>query len=91
MILANPLEIRIIAESRMRNDGVDSEILAKLLRSNWIPESFVPDKLTGELRRIVRTRIQLKRYPTRMRNRINFDHLRLHRTVFLIHGQNRVA
>ena len=35
--LANPLKIRLIAESRMKNDDVDSEVMAKLLRNNWIP------------------------------------------------------
>ena len=42
--LANPLKIKLIAESRMKNGDVDSEILAKLLRNDWIPESYVPPK-----------------------------------------------
>jgi transposase len=78
VILANPLKIRLIAESRMKNDDVDSEVLAKLLRNNWIPESFVPGKDIREMRRVVRTRIQLKRDLTRMKNRITFALLRLH-------------
>ena len=68
----------MIAESRMKNDDVDSEVLAKLLRNNWIPESFVPGKDTREIRSVVRTRIQLKRDLTRMKNRITFELLRLH-------------
>ena len=48
--LANPLKIRLIAESRMKNDDVHSEVLAKLLRNNWIQESFVPGKDTAEKR-----------------------------------------
>ena len=82
--LANPLKIRLIAESRMKNDDVDSEVLAKLLRNNWIPESFVPGKDIREMRRVVRTRIQLKRDLTRMKNRITFELLRLH----LCHDNN---
>ena len=42
--LANPLKIRLIAESRMKNDDVDSEVLAKLLRNDWVPVSYVPDR-----------------------------------------------
>ena len=84
VILANPLKIRLIAESRMKNDDVDSEVLAKLLRNNWIPESFVPGKDIREMRRVVRTRIQLKRDLTRMKNRITFELLRLH----LCHDNN---
>ena len=76
--LANPLKIRLIAESRMKNDDVDSEVMAKLLRNNWIPESYVPSKEVREMRRTVRTRIQLKRNLTRMKNRIHFELLRLH-------------
>ena len=34
----------------MKNDDIDSEILAKLLRNNWIPESYVPKKEIGEIR-----------------------------------------
>ncbi len=76
--LANPLKIRLIAESRMKNDDVDSEVLAKLLRNNWIPESFLSGKNIREMRRIVRTVIHRKRDLTRMKNRINFELLRLH-------------
>ena len=32
--LANPLKIKLIAESRMKNDDVNSELLAKLLRND---------------------------------------------------------
>jgi len=45
----------------MKNDDVDSEILAKLLKNNWIPESYVPPKEIREIRRIVRTRMRIKR------------------------------
>ena len=49
--LANPLEIKLITESRMKNDDIVSEILAKLLNNNWIPESYVPPKEMMEIRR----------------------------------------
>ena len=76
--VANPLKIRLSAETRMKNDDMDSEVLAKLLCINWIPESYVPSKEVREMRRTVRTRIQLKRDLTRMKNRIHFELLRLH-------------
>jgi len=53
--LANPLKVKLIAESRIKNDKIDSEILARLLKNNWVPESYVPDKKIREIRRIVRT------------------------------------
>lgn len=76
--LANPLKIRLIAESRMKNDDVDSEVLAKLLKNDWVPESYVPDREIREMRRVVRTRIQLKHDLTRMKNRIHFELLMMH-------------
>ena len=62
----------------MKNDDVDSEILAKLLRAGWIPESYVPPWDTRELRRTVRTRIQIKRSMRSYKNRIRFELLPLH-------------
>ncbi|MDA8056010.1 MAG: IS110 family transposase, partial [Thermoplasmatales archaeon] len=76
--LANPLKIKLIAESRMKNDDVDSEILAKLLKNNWIPESYVPNKEIRDLRRIVRTRIEIKKSTTSYKNRIKFETMRMH-------------
>ena len=78
VILANPLKIKLIAESRMKNDDVDSEILAKLLRASWIPESYVPPRDIREMRRTVRTRIQIKQTMRSYKNRIRFELLRLH-------------
>lgn len=77
MKLANPLKISLIAYSRMKNDD-NSEVLAKLLRNDWTLESYVPPKDIREMRRIVRTRIQLKRDLTRIKNRIHFELLRMH-------------
>ena len=82
--LANLLKIRLIAESRIKNDDVDSEVLAKLLMNNWIPESFLSRKDIREMRRVVRTRIHLKRDLRRMKNRITFELL----TLNLCHDNN---
>ena len=76
--LANPLKIKLIAESRMKNDDVDSEILAKLLRNDWIPESYVPPKEIREIRRVVRTRIQISQTLRSYKNRIRYELLRMH-------------
>lgn len=77
MILANPLKVRLIAESRIKNDRIDSEMLAKLLKNNWVPESYVPVKNIREIRRILRTRIGLKRVSTGFKNRIYMELKRL--------------
>ncbi|MEM3193214.1 MAG: hypothetical protein QW292_14240 [Candidatus Parvarchaeota archaeon] len=66
----------MIAGSRMKNDDVDSEILTKLLMNIWIPESYVPNKEIGEIRRIVRTRIKIKESMTSYKGRIRFYTIR---------------
>ena len=78
VILANPLKIKLIAESRMKNDDVDSEILAKLLRNDWVPESYVSPKEIREISRIVRTRIQIKQSLRSYKNCIRYELLRMH-------------
>ncbi len=92
--LANPLKIRLIAESRMKNDDVDSEILARLLLNNWIPESYVPCRKIREMQRIVRTRIALKQDLMRIKNRIHFELLRLHEdpdlNIFTLQGKRKL-
>ena len=75
--LANPLKVKLIAESRIKNDKIDSECLARLLKNNWVPESYVPDKKIREIRRIVRTRINLKKVSTNFKNRIYMELKRL--------------
>ena len=49
--LANTLKIRLIAESRMKNDDLDSEVLAKL-QKNGCPVRDVPSKDIREMRRM---------------------------------------
>ncbi|MEM3846695.1 MAG: hypothetical protein QXU98_13455 [Candidatus Parvarchaeota archaeon] len=55
-----------------KNDDVDSEVLAKLLMNNWIPESYVQNKRAGDIRRIVRTRIEIKDFMTSYENKMRF-------------------
>ena len=38
--VAHPLKVKLIAESRNKNDRVDSLILAQLLRMNYLPTSY---------------------------------------------------
>jgi len=38
--VAHPLKVKLIAESRNKNDRVDANILAQLLRMNYLPTSY---------------------------------------------------
>ena len=76
--LVKSMKIKLIAESRMKNEEVGWEILAKLLIDNWVPESYMPNKETRELRGIVRTRIEIKESMTSYKNRIKFETMSIH-------------
>jgi transposase len=40
--LAHPLKTKAIASARIKTDKIDARILAHLLRSDLIPEAYVP-------------------------------------------------
>lgn len=70
-LLANPIETKAIAKARIKDDKIDSNILADLLRADLIPESFVPDKEHRELRQLVRTRIDLVHNRTTFKGKVH--------------------
>lgn len=71
--VAHPLKTKLIAEAKIKTDRIDSEVLANLLRTDFLPCSYVPDKETRELRAIVRHRAFLVQERTRMKNRIKSE------------------
>jgi len=40
--VSHPKRTKMIADSRIKNDKVDSKVLAELLRLNALPESYIP-------------------------------------------------
>ena len=68
--LANPLKVKAIASAKIKNDKVDSLILAQLLKADLIPTSYVPPKEVRKLRSLVRHRRILVRHSTRIKNNI---------------------
>lgn len=71
VILANPHKIKVIASAKIKNDKISANILVRLLRANLIPESYIPDKETRELKDLLRHRAYLGRMRTRMKNKIH--------------------
>ena len=69
--LAHPLKPRAIAEARIKTDKVDSEILARLLRADFIPEAYVPPQQIREQRDILRYKKSLVTMRTRIKNKIH--------------------
>lgn len=70
-LLANPLKTRIIAQARLKDDKLDSNVLADLLRADLVYESFVPDKEHRDLRHLVRSRIGLVQTRSAYKNKVH--------------------
>jgi transposase len=68
--LAHPYKVKAIAEARIKTDRIDSKILAHLLRTNLIPEAYVPSKPTRQAKHILRQRMFFIRLRTMTKNRI---------------------
>ena len=69
--LAHPLKVRAIAEARIKTDKISADILADLLRSNLLPEAYVPGKETREAKNVLRQRMFFVRIQTMVKNRIH--------------------
>jgi len=69
--LANPQGVKAIASAKIKNDKVDSEVLAKLLKADLIPPSYIPPKEIRELRALVRHRKILIKHRTKVKNNIH--------------------
>jgi transposase len=69
VVVSNPLRTRAIAQAKVKTDEIDARTLAELLAADYIPEVWVPDQATRELRRRVAFRAGLVRSRTLLRNR----------------------
>ena len=71
VVLSNPLQTKAIAAARIKNDKVDSRILADLLRTNLLPTAYIQSRNIRDLKEIVRQRAQFVEIRTRIKNRIH--------------------
>lgn len=69
--IANPLQVQLIAEARVKTDKIDAAVLAQLYASGFLPEVWMPDEHTLALRRQIARRSQLVRQRTRLKNEIH--------------------
>jgi transposase len=61
VVLAHPLRLRAIATARAKTDRLDSALLARLLRANLIPASYVPPARYQTLRDLTGSRGNIQR------------------------------
>ena len=67
---ANPSRVRVIAEAKNKCDRYDSLMLAELLRTNFLPESYYAPQRIRELRDLIRQRGHLVALRVSLKNRI---------------------
>jgi len=71
VVLAHPTKVRAIAEARIKNDRLDSETLAQLLRVDLIPQAYAPSREVRAVKRVLRQRMFFVRVQTMVKNRIH--------------------
>ena len=67
--LANPLKVKLIAESTIKTDTVDAITLAQLERTNFLPLSYLPSKEIREQRELLRHRFTLVNIRKSLKNK----------------------
>jgi len=78
VLISNPLKTRLIAESRIKTDKVDADVLAQLARSGFLPTVWQPTEEVELLRRRSAYHSVLVGQITRVKNRL---HAVLHRQM----------
>jgi transposase len=68
VVMVHPARVKAIAAARLKNDRVDSQTLAHLSRCDLLPEAWMADEATQQLRLQVRLRVTLGRQRGRLKN-----------------------
>ena len=71
VVIANPLQMRVIAEAKAKIDRSDAAALARLHAAGYLPEVWQPDEATELLRTLVSRRSAVVQGMTRTKNRIH--------------------
>ena len=71
VVASNPLTTKAIAQAKVKTDKIDAEVLAQLLRCDYLPQVWQPDEATSLLRELTSRRTALVGDRTAVRNRIH--------------------
>jgi len=61
IVLSHPQKTRVIAESRIKTDTINSKVLADLLRTNYLPQSYLAPADVRDIRELIRFRTTIVR------------------------------
>ena len=70
VVVSNPMKTSAITEAKVKADKVDVEVLAQLLRCDYLLSVWVPDTTTRSLRQLTSRRERMVSERTRLKNRI---------------------
>jgi len=68
VVMVHPQRVKAIASARLKNDRVDSATLAHLSRCDLLPQAWMADEATRQLRLRVRLRVRLGQQRARAKN-----------------------
>ena len=71
VIIANPLQVKAIAQAHVKTDKIDAGTLASLHAAGYLPQIWTPDAETERKRRLVARRYQVVRHRTRLKNEVH--------------------
>lgn len=71
VVVSNPVKTKAIASARIKNDKLDSHMLAQLLRGDLLATVHVSNQQSRQLKELLRHRSKLVRDAVRMKNRIH--------------------
>jgi transposase len=69
-VLSNPKQTKAIATAKLKNDRVDAQRLALLLRGDLLPQVWIPPAALREARELLRYRLSVVGVRTIIRNRL---------------------
>jgi transposase len=67
VVVANPLQVHLIARAKTKTDKIDARVLAQLYAAGFLPEVWIPDAATQARRRQVTRRNQLVKSRVRLK------------------------
>ena len=70
LVMVHPQRVKAIASARLKNDRVDSETLAHLSRADLLPEAWMANQQTQQIRQLTRLRITLGRQRATAKNQL---------------------
>jgi transposase len=69
VVFANPLNAKTVGFCKYQSDKVDARVLAHLLRTNLIPERYLPSQEMSEIRSLVHHRLSIVELHTMVKNK----------------------